>query len=143
MTKIILAIVLFLATLLSFSQDVETISKNKKITVTVKNAPNDLGKIYFSIYKKEGFSKRNPIQQIESTIKNGIASVTFNIEESDTYAILCYHDSNSNSRMDFAETGMPLEDYGASNNIMKFGPPKFEDSKFELKDIDLNIFIKF
>ena len=37
---------------------------------------------------------------------------------------------------------MPLEDYGLSNNIMTFGPPSFEDSKFEVIDKDLTFEIK-
>jgi len=38
--------------------------------------------------------------------------------------------------------GMPLKDYGSSNNIMTFGPPSFEDSKFEVRDKDLTFEIK-
>ena len=45
--------------------------------------------------------------------------------------------------MDFENNGMPLEDYGATNNVMNYGPPRFEDAKFELKDKDLTFEIKF
>jgi uncharacterized protein (DUF2141 family) len=37
---------------------------------------------------------------------------------------------------------MPLEDYGATNNVMNYGPPQFNDAKFELKDKDLTFEIK-
>ena len=45
--------------------------------------------------------------------------------------------------MDLAPSGMPLEDYGASNNVMNFGPPTFSDSKFTVADKDLTLEIKF
>ena len=38
---------------------------------------------------------------------------------------------------------MPLEDYGASNNNMDFGPPSFLDSKFTVIEEDVSLEIKF
>jgi uncharacterized protein (DUF2141 family) len=38
---------------------------------------------------------------------------------------------------------MPLEAYGASNNIMNFGPPKYEDAKFTVTDKKVSLKIKF
>ena len=46
-------------------------------------------------------------------------------------------------KMDFNSGGMPMEDYGTTNNIMSFGPPQFVNAKFEVKDKDLNFDIKF
>jgi len=143
MTKIILTFVFFLMSLYSFSQETIKETSTKKITVTLTNASSDTGKIHFSIYKKAGFSKREPILREEAKIVDGKSTIEFSIEEEGTYAILCYHDSNSNGRMDFAVNGMPLEDYGASNNVMGFGPPSFDDSKFELTKDDLEFSIKF
>ena len=45
--------------------------------------------------------------------------------------------------MDFAANGMPLEDYGASNNNMSFGPPNFDLAKFTVSDKDVSLEIKF
>ena len=45
--------------------------------------------------------------------------------------------------MDFRENGMPIEDYGASNNVMNFGPPNFSDAKFTVTDKDLELNIRF
>ena len=45
--------------------------------------------------------------------------------------------------MDFKANGMPLEDYGASNNNMTFGPPNFEDAKFIVTDKNVSLEIKF
>ena len=45
--------------------------------------------------------------------------------------------------MDFADNGMPTENYGVSNNKMNFGPPQFYDAKFEVIDKNLELEIKF
>ena len=45
--------------------------------------------------------------------------------------------------MDFQENGMPLENYGVSNNVMNFGPPQFESSKFVVEKDPMNLEIKF
>ena len=50
---------------------------------------------------------------------------------------------NDNDKMDFQPNGMPLEDFGASNNVMRMGPPMYEDSKFQVTDKDVSLEIKF
>ena len=142
MTKIILTLVLFLATLLTFSQE-ENNTKIRTITATVNNVVSNKGEIHFSIYTKEGFYTREAIQSINAKIIDGKSTITFKMEEAGTYSILCYHDSNDNKKMDFSENGMPLEDYGSSNNTRSFGPPQFESSKFILENENLNFDIKF
>ncbi len=143
MTKIILTLTLFLVSLFSFSQEKSTEANTRKITASIVNAVSNKGKVFFALYKEDGFSKREAIQSKNSLLTDGKASVIFNVKETGTYAIICYHDSNNNNRMDFNEMGMPLEDYGASNNVTAFGPPQFNDVKFELKNEDLKFDIKF
>ena len=65
------------------------------------------------------------------------------LQELGTYAILCFHDRNNNGKMDFKDNGMPMEDYGVSNNVMSFAPPSYQDAKFDLGDKDLSLEIKF
>ncbi len=38
------------------------------------------------------------------------------------YTISCYHDKNDNAKMDFDINGMPLEVYGFTYNMNRFGP---------------------
>lgn len=116
--------------------------EKSKITATVTNVTSDKGKVSFALYTKDSFMKV-PLQAKSSTIKNGKSSVIFENIEPGEYAIICFHDKNDNDKMDFQENGMPLEDYGASNNIMSFGPPKYDDAKFTVADEDLSIEIKF
>lgn len=135
LTHILIVVVLF---------SVETISAQKQnITATVVNATSDKGNIKYALYTKESFRKQ-PLQAKEAKIIKGKSTVVFNDVPVGEYAIICFHDANSNNRMDFEPNGMPLEDYGASNNkLSRVGPPLFDDAKFIVKDNDVSFEIKF
>ncbi len=50
-----------------------------------------------------------------------------------TYAVSAYHDENGNGELDRSFLGIPLEDYGFSNDARAtFGPPDFEEASFFL-----------
>ncbi len=49
-------------------------------------------------------------------------------------AVSVLHDENSNGKLDTGVLGIPTEGYGASNNPPpRFGPPRFGESAFELR----------
>ena len=58
------------------------------------------------------------------------------------FAISCFHDLNSNNRIDFDAQGISQERYGVSNNTTRYGPPVWSDAKFEVGTEDLNLEIK-
>ena len=116
--------------------------QNNTITAKVINATSDGGTVEFALYNKTNF-RMKPLQGAKSKIVNGRSVVVFENIAAGEYAIICYHDKNNNDKMDFEANGMPLEDYGASNNIMNFGPPKFEDAKFSIIDKNVSLEIKF
>jgi len=117
-------------------------AQNNTITAKVINATSDEGKVEFALYNKTNF-RMKPLQGAESKIVNGKSVVVFEDIEAGEYAIICYHDKNNNGKMDFEAYGMPMEDYGASNNVMNFGPPKFEDAQFTIIDKNVSLEIKF
>lgn len=129
-----------LAAMLFISNSVN--AQNKTITVTIENISSDSGKVGFALFNKDNFMK-TPIMGMESKIENGKTTVTFKNVSPGEYAITCYHDKNGNGKMDFAANGMPIEDYGSSNNVMNLGPPNFEDAKFTVADKDVSLEIKF
>ena len=104
-------------------------SGNQEITVTVVNATTDNGKVSFVLYDQVTFMK-TPLKGASAKIIKGKSTVTFKNITQGEYSVICFHDKNNNGKIDFNENGMPLEDYGASNNNMDFGPPSFLDSKF-------------
>ncbi|MCC1484977.1 DUF2141 domain-containing protein [Winogradskyella immobilis] len=135
MKHLILTVALLITSIFSFAQETQT------ITVTIDNVTSDKGKVGIALHSKDTFMKAKPIAEMESSIKDGKVTVTFKNVAPGEYAILALHDANENGRMDFKENGMPLESFGASNNVMNFGPPQYEDAKFMVtnKDISLNI----
>ena len=51
------------------------------------------------------------------------------------YAISIFHDENNNNELDTNFLGIPKEGLGASNDARgHFGPPKYKDVKFYLKN---------
>lgn len=119
-------------------------SKNTHdITVTINNALNDTGKVLFSLHSQETFMKGKGLKSEESKIKDGKAVITFTDVAPGEYAILVLHDENENYRMDFDESGMPKENYAISNNPVSYGPPQFEDGKFEVSNKDLELNLRF
>jgi len=117
-------------------------SNGPNITVTIQNIKNDKGSVILGLHTEDTFMKGPGIKNLKSKIENGQVTVTFKNIEVGTYAIMVMHDENDNNRMDF-ENGMPLESYGMSNNPMSYGPPQYQDAKFEVNDKDLSFNIRF
>ena len=82
------------------------------------------------------------VQNAEHKIEDGKVVITFENVVPGEYAIMVLHDKNENNRMDFQDGGMPAEDYGTSNNVMTFGPPQYNNSKFSVTDEPLELIIK-
>lgn len=133
-------VTLLVATALFISTSIT--AQNKTITVTVINVTSDTGKVGFALHNKSTFLKTE-IASKNAKIIDGKSTVTFEDVPAGEYAIVCFHDKNDNDKMDFATNGMPLEDYGASNNDMTLGPPNFEKAKFVVADKNVSLEIKF
>lgn len=134
-TTIVVLAVLFISNS-GFAQE------NATITAEVINVTSDSGKVGFALYDKASFMMK-PIQAHNSKIVEGKSLVTFENVPFGEYAVICYHDKNDNDKMDFSPNGMPIEDYGASNNVMTYGPPTFEGSKFAVSEKNVSLKIKF
>lgn len=147
MTRIIITVLVSILSILSNAQETKTeLSATKEgvtIRVIVPNVNSKKGKVYFALYNsEEQFNKKITFQALSSDIMNNKTEVLFINVPIGEYAITCYHDSNDNKQMDF-DNFMPMEDYGCSNNPTSYGPPRFESSKFEVKDSDLLLEIRF
>ncbi|WKD86818.1 hypothetical protein KCTC32516_02198 [Polaribacter huanghezhanensis] len=120
----------------------KTNTEKRTITVLVTNVSSDKGTVSYALYDKENFMKV-PVQAKSSSPKGKKSTVVFTDIESGNYAIICFHDENNNDKIDFQPNGMPLEDYGVSNNPMSFGPPNFDEAQFEVSDKNVTLEIKF
>jgi len=146
MVRIITVLVLFFVSQIILGQSEST--KNEKdptnIKVTVPNVSNSEGMVVVALYNSsESFLSREPLAVKVSKIVEGKITVVFEDVAPGTYAVVCLHDKNQNERMDFDANGMPLEDYGSSNNSMQMGPPNFDASKFTVENKSLDLTVKF
>jgi len=139
---LIVLTLLFSSMIMAQTKGAKNNGNNQTIKVSVVNALSDKGTVKFAFYNEEGFMQK-PLFTESATVKNGISTVTFENISNGEYAVICFHDENSNHQMDFQENGMPKENYGTSNNALNFGPPQFDNSKFEVKNEAITLEIKF
>lgn len=140
MKTLVLVILLVISNYIAHSQE----SSGIDITVQINNLKNDNGFVLLGLHNQETFmnTETPALNSIQGKIKDGKIEVVFkNIPEGD-YAIMVVHDENANNKMDFELNGMPKEAYGMSNNNMSYGPPIFEDAKFNVTDENLDLEIR-
>jgi uncharacterized protein (DUF2141 family) len=108
--------------------------KKGNLLLEVRGITEITGSLQIGIYNTaEGFSSKETIY-IGKVI--AVKGTTMVVEIPDlphgTYAIAAYHDKNQNGKLDKGLFGIPTETYGFSNNARgTFGPPDFNDAKFE------------
>ncbi len=139
MKTFLLTITLALTSLFLNAQSSTEEATTEGTSITVKVTLNGTGGyVLFSLHNESTF-KKEPLEKASSEIINRKATVTFNNVKPGTYGIMVVHDKNDNKRMDFEPNGMPIEAYGMSNNPMSYGPPQWNDAKFEVLSTPLNI----
>jgi len=117
-----------------------------KLTVSISGLDNDKGQLIVSVWPGEqSWKDKQPIGRFPVPISNGGAVWTSESLAAGTYAVTVYHDKNSNAKMDRHWYGPPKEKGAASNGAkaQTFGPPKWEDMKFEIGGSEQTIEIKF
>ncbi|XLS27764.1 DUF2141 domain-containing protein [Flavobacteriaceae bacterium M23B6Z8] len=144
MKTIRLFTIIALISTFTFAQN--SIEKEKTgvtIKVTIDNVRGDEGHVLFSLHTKDTFMKAPAIKNAAVIAKDGLAYAVFENVSPGKYAILALHDKNDNKKMDFEPSGMPKEDYGATNNVMTMGPPNYSDAEFIVENEDLELAIRF
>jgi|TARA_R110002094_G_scaffold202532_1_gene173687 uncharacterized protein (DUF2141 family) len=142
MKTIILTLTVAISSFFANAQSATNVTaEGTTITVTVPVSSAD-GTIIAALYDENTFMKAAPLQGVESKIENGVATLTFTNVASGSYGITLFHDKNGNKIMDFEANGMPKEMYGVSNNIMSYGPPQWNDAKFEVASEPISMEIR-
>ena len=119
------------------------------IHVGIVNLHNDRGQVLCEIFASaDGFPKEpdKAIAKTQSSIKDSAATCDFAGIAHGTYAVSVFHDENGNGVLDTNFLGIPKEGVGASNDAKgSFGPPKFNDAKFNFPGgrLDLKITIAY
>jgi uncharacterized protein (DUF2141 family) len=142
MKSIILSCLLCIISFASYSQ-------NREIVVNIGGLRTEKGKCILYLYNnKNGFptDANKAINTATGSILNGKSTLILKDIADGEYAISIVHDENDNGVLDSNFLGMPKEGVGVSNNAKGFfGPPSYEDSKFQLnkKSLTTNITIKY
>jgi len=111
------------------------------IVVNITGFESNKGTVMVGLYNKEGDFLKEYHLSISSDIYDNKANVTFTDIPDGVYAVSCYHDEDANGELNFFMGVYPTEDTGTSNNApARFGPPKWEDAKFEIKDGEMKTF---
>lgn len=121
-------------------------SNQEFLEVTVNNIQELKGIMSFALYNSESTFNDPELAFKEYFIDvDNMPSMSFRFENipPGEYALAIFHDANSNAELDQNFISIPQEGFGFSNNAMgNFGPPKYDDAKFELKEgnfVTLNI----
>ncbi len=130
----------FFTHFLNAQNDTASVPEGTTIQITVPVTSNE-GSVLVALDDEAHFMQKG-LQSAEGIIKDGKATVIFTNVAPGEYAIILFHDKNSNKQMDFDMNGMPLEPYGVSNNAMSFGPPQWSDAKFEVADQPIEMEIR-
>ena len=112
------------------------------LKVHISGLADNQGDVHIALYNKDSIfpSSHRVYRQHQALISKRQTLSVFKQLQPGYYAIATYHDQNNNDRFDQNFFGIPLEDFGFSNNASAlFGPPNFEDAKFLIKDTDLTI----
>ena len=139
MKKLALVLVLTLIGYTTNAQDAD----GATVTVIIENVLSDGGTILGGLHTADTFMKGQGVASAMETAKAGEITLTFENVEPGTYAIMVMHDKNDNKQMDREANGMPKESYGMTGEMNLYGPPTFEDAKFELTGEDQEFRIRF
>ncbi len=138
----LLIIAWILATSYSFKN--QTAVKKGNIKVIATNIRNMDGQIGFCLFRNsEGFPHPEKASLISFVKITGTScTYTFTNIEAGTYAVCVFHDENSDKTLNTNFLGIPKEGVGVSNNAKgHFGPPKYDDAKFNFNQAEQTITI--
>lgn len=113
------------------------------LQINIQHIQDQKGTIKVALFNSEETFLKDSDAYLTNSIsvhQNNTVEVVFKDLPFDTYTAAIFHDVNSNNSLDKNFLGVPKEPYGFSNNAKsKWGPPKYEDAKFELSQAHLLI----
>lgn len=128
-TFLTLLIALVVLSTSSFAQ-----TSYRSIDIIIDNIQSNDGTLRIGLYKSEESFLKKTYKSINVKAQKESVEVFFKDVEEGEYAISLYHDKDDNQKMN-TFFKIPTEPYGVSNNAKgRFGPPKWEDVKFEVSD---------
>jgi uncharacterized protein (DUF2141 family) len=118
-------------------------SEESRLVVTLNNVSEAGGNLRASLYREpETFRKEDRAVKVVSVpAHKGSAQLVFEGLPAGRYAVMAYHDENSDEKLNLRFGMFPAEGYGLSNNPKVIGPPKFADSAFDVSGAETAVSI--
>lgn len=116
------------------------------ITIKIKGLKNNSGTVKLALCNSlENYNNHKaPFMGFNLPINNNQVEITLTDLPVGFYAVKAFHDENNNNDLDTNFLGIPVEDYGFSNNASGiFGPPSWNKAKMMIKDKYPVIIINF
>lgn len=116
------------------------------LTVVIEGLQNDNGSVRIAISgSEENYDDyANPMIGVSAAIERGVARWQFSELPFGDYAIKAFHDEDSDGDLNTNFLGIPVEDYGFSNNASGlFGPPSWEAARFRFRSDTMTVRISF
>lgn len=105
------------------------------VEVHISNLSNNDGNVKVGLYNSATDFLEKQYKSAIVLVEDKNAKAVFTDIPDGIYAVSFYHDEDKDNEFDMFMGMIPIEDYRCSNNAKgMFGPPKFDDAKFELKD---------
>jgi len=109
-------------------------AQEANLFVQVKGIRASVGNLRVSLYSDpETFRKEDRALKLASIpAAEGDATLEFKGLAPGRYALMAYHDENSDDKLNLRFGMLPIEGYALSNAPKSMGPPKFADSAFDI-----------
>ena len=102
-----------------------------QLTVDITEIKEIGGSMMVAVYNTaEAWNGGPPVASTRDSVTGETVRVIFANLEAGDYAVMLFHDANSNGELDSNMLGIPSEGYGFSNNVGRFGKPDFEEAMF-------------
>lgn len=110
------------------------VQAQNNLEITITNFGSNEGTALVALYNSEATFLSKRYKGTLSKISDEKITVLISDIPDGTYAVSAFHDENDNQKFDMLLGMFPKEDYATSNDAKgNFGPPKWEDAKFEIK----------
>lgn len=139
--KLILLLLIFINVAIYAGENPKT-----KITIKIKGLKSNNGTVKVALCNSlENYKNHKaPFMGLNLPINNNQAEITLSDFTAGYYAVKAFHDENNNNDLDTNLFGIPIEDYGFSNNASGiFGPPSWNKAKMMISDDSSVIIINF
>ncbi len=119
-------------------------AESSKLVVNLEGIKDATGNLRATLYREsDAFRKEDKAFKLVSLpASKGTVKLVFAELPPGRYAVMAYHDEDSDQKLKLRFGMFPLEGYGLSNNPKVSGPPKFADSAFEVAGAETSINIK-